>query len=105
MDLDPHTPLVAVGVWSFFETLTACAGRKDGTSFDSFLNNAKLVSYGIKGKTTALREALVRIRGYGNTTKHHPVAVTFNGDQLNNDMIALREIILKCIEEAASKGA
>lgn len=101
--LDPHTPLVSIGAWAFFETLTACAGRTDQTPFPSYLSKNRLAGYGITGKTTSLKEALDRIGGYGNTNKHHPVSATFNGDQLNNDFIALKEVILKCIEEAAQK--
>jgi hypothetical protein len=104
VDLDPHTPLVAIGTWAFFETLTACAGRNDSTSFEDFLSNQKLRAYDITGQLTALRQAMQRIAGYGNTTKHHPIAVTFNGDQLNNDIVALKGVILKCIAEAVSKG-
>lgn len=104
VDLDPHTPIVAIGTWSFFETLTACAGRHDGVSFESFLSNNKLKSYGIGGELSSVREAMGRIRAYGNTTKHRPIAAIFNGDQLNNDMTALKAVILKCIAEAASKS-
>ena len=104
IDLDPHTPIVAIGTWAFFESLTACAGRGDTTSFDSFFSNSRLGTYGVGSGRTALHAALARIRDYGNITKHHPVAVTFNGDQLNNDMIALRVVILKCIEEAANEA-
>lgn len=100
VELESHTPLVCVGVWSFFETLTACAGRNDGTSFDAFLSKSRLLAYGITGDTQTLRSAMARIREYGNTTKHHPVAATFNGDQLNNDMNTLKEVVLKCIAEA-----
>jgi hypothetical protein len=102
IELDPHTPLVAIGTWSFFETLTACAGRNDATSIDSFMSKAKLVAYGFTGETLSLRNAMTRVREYGNTTKHHPIAAIFNGDQLNNDMTALKSVILKCIEEAAA---
>jgi hypothetical protein len=103
IDLDPHTPIVAIGVWAFFETLTACAGRNDNTAFGAFLNNSKLGTYGITGDRGAIRTALDRVRDYGNITKHHSIAGTFNGDQLNNDMILLKTLILKCIEEAASR--
>ena len=104
IDLDPHTPIVAVGVWSFFETLTACGGRNSGTSFDSFLSKNKLQVFGIPADhMTSLRSAMERIREYGNTTKHHPVSATFNGDQLNNDLIALKDVILKCIGGAQAK--
>jgi hypothetical protein len=103
IELDPHTPLIAIGTWSFLETLTACAGRHDTVSFDAFLSNSKLAAYGVSGEKGSLRAALNRVKDYGNTTKHHPLAATFNGDQLNNDMLALKTVIIKCIEEAAAK--
>jgi hypothetical protein len=102
IELDPHTPILAVGSWSFFETLTACAGRNDRTSFPDYLSKSKLNSYGLGTSTSALREAMVRVSGYGNTTKHHPFSATFNGDQLNNDVLALKNVILKCVEEATT---
>ncbi len=104
-ELEIHTPLVSVGVWSFFETLTACAGRDDGVSFDSFLSKAKLTSYGVGNDAKSLQEVLRRINAYGNTTKHHKISAIFNGDQLNNDLSTLKVVILKCIEEAMQKSA
>ncbi|MEQ1490235.1 MAG: hypothetical protein ABL932_06750, partial [Terricaulis sp.] len=104
IELDPHTPIVAVGVWSFVETLTACAGRKDLQSFDAYLSKDKLRQYGISGELNTLRAVMNRIREYGNTTKHHPVAVTFNGDQLNNDMLTFRPVLIKCIAEAIANS-
>ncbi len=104
VELEHHTPMICIAAWSFFESLTACAGRKGGP-FTSYINKAKLTSYGIGGDTTALTEAMNKISGHGNTTKHHPVAATFNGDQLNNDMITLKNVILKVIAEAAKKAA
>ena len=105
VELDPHTPLVAIGAWAFFETATACSGRKEGNPFPSHLSKSKLEAYGIAGRTKALTEAIDRIGAYGNTTKHHPVAATFNGDQLNNDVVALKGVILKIIEEAQAKAS
>jgi len=104
VELESHTPLVCIGVWSFMETLTACAGRAPTTAFGDFLSNQRLTNYGITGSKTPFRNALTRTQDYGNTTKHDPVAVTFNGDQLNNDVITLKPVILKLIEEAASKA-
>lgn len=103
VELENHTPLICIGVWSFFETLTACAGRNDGTSFDSFLSKDRLTKYGITGNFQTLRTAMTRILDYGNTTKHHPVATAFNGDQLNNDMNTLKDVILKCITQSLPK--
>ena len=104
VELEHHTPLICIGVWAFMETLTACAGRNPNTSFNDYLSNQKLSSYGFAAKPTAIRSALSRTQDYGNTTKHDPVAATFNGDQLNNDLIVLKPVILKVIEEAASKA-
>lgn len=101
VELDPHTPLVSVGVWSFFETLTACAGRNEGTSFQSFLSKNRLQTYGLGAENATLQQAIARIAGFGNTTKHHPIAALFNGDQLNNDMTTLKTLLVGCIEEAA----
>jgi hypothetical protein len=66
VDLDPHTPIVAIGTWAFFESLTAYAGRGDTVAFGAFLSNSRLGTYGITGDRTAIRAALDRVRDYGN---------------------------------------
>lgn len=105
IELEHHTPLVCIGAWAFFETLSACAGRNDGTAFGNFFSNHRLANYGITGTSrTSVRTALDHIQNYGNTTKHDPVAATFNGDQLNNDIQTLKVVILKCLEEAAANA-
>jgi hypothetical protein len=103
VELEHHTPLLAVGAWSFFETLTACNGRNEGTPFHSFLSKNKLQSYGITGKTTSLSVALQRINEYGNATKHDKLAALFNGQQLHNDMAILKDVILASIAEAITR--
>ena len=103
IDIEPHTPILSVGVWSFFETLTICAGRNEQNSLDSYLSKGKLKSYGIAGDTVTLQSATKRIREYGNTTKHHPTGAMFNAGQLNNDVVTLAPVILKIIEEAGTK--
>jgi hypothetical protein len=50
-----------------------------------------------------MTQALERTSEYGNTTKHHQTGAMFHSDQLNNDMATLKELILKCIEEAITK--
>lgn len=103
--LEENTPLLAVGMWSFFETLTARAGRDSNTSFPSYLSPEKVRKYGLRTKqeVNTLREAVQRIHQYGNTTKHHDTAAAFNGDQLANDLESLTELILKVIAEASSR--
>jgi len=106
VSLRGNTPLIAVGVWAFFETLTARAGRRDRTSFESFLSVARLrdkYGSGEARETKALREAVSRILHCGNTTKHHDTAATFNADQLVNDIETLNELILKIAEDAIGR--
>ena len=102
IELQHHTPLVGIGVWAFFETLTACQGRNEPTSIDSFLSKERLGNLGIPD-TRAVQSAVVRIREMGNTTKHHKTSAVFNGDQLNNDVATLKAVIIACIGEAATK--
>jgi hypothetical protein len=100
IELTEHALLICVGAWSFFETLTAVHGRNDTTSFNDYLSKGRLRQMGVPGNTVSLRSAIGRISEFGNTTKHHPIAATFNGDQLNTDMVALRDVISKCISDA-----
>ena len=103
IELEHHTPIVAVGAWSFFETLTACAGRNPENSFESYFSKGRLSEFGFGKNTSSMRSAVERMQEYGNTTKHHSISATFNGEQLNNDMQTLKELILKCIEVASKK--
>ena len=104
--LQENTPLLAVGTWSFFETLTAKVGRAPNTAFPDFFSKERLAHYGLgRGpQIKPLREAIVRISDYGNTTKHHDTAAAFNGDQLANDLETLKELIIKCADEAFAKA-
>jgi hypothetical protein len=104
--LEDHTPLISVGVWSFFECLTARCGRGATTSFLDFLSKDKLNRLGFseRDSVNSIRQALQRISMYGNTTKHHEKSANFNGEQLANDMDALKDVIQKLAEEAKAVG-
>ncbi len=97
LPLEKHTPLISIGVWAFFETLTALSDRDSNTAFPSFLSNQRLASLGFDGREekAAITQALNRISAYGNTTKHHDTAANFNGEQIANDMATLRELVVK----------
>lgn len=103
IQLEDHTPLLAVGAWSFFECLTKHAGST--TDFQSFLDNNRLVSMGFTDKDArkSIRMSLQHIADYGNTTKHHDKSAYFNSEQLANDMDVLKDVICKIAEEAAGK--
>ena len=95
IDLESHTPLLSVCVWSFCETLTARDGKSSDTDFLSYLSKAKLTSLGFdKGRgLTAIREVIKQVKEYGNTTKHDHTSAFFNGEQLANDFTALKPLI------------
>lgn len=105
VNLTKNTPLLTIGIWSFFETLTSLAGRTENTNFYAFLSPDRLQKYdlGTKKQTKPLRDALQRILDLGNATKHHHTSASFNGDQLINDMECLGDVILKLIEDEDAK--
>ncbi|GBQ30698.1 hypothetical protein AA12717_3553 [Gluconacetobacter sacchari DSM 12717] len=96
-----HTPLIAVGIWSFIESLTASMGREETTPFKDFLNKHRLQKLGI-GQGKALNapiSSISRIAEYGNLTKHHKVAAQFDYSQMINDMKVIEPLISACINE------
>jgi hypothetical protein len=107
ISLESHTPLLSIGVWALLESLSAAAGRNTGTDFPSFFNKSRLQNYGLAtGKgDKAIYEALRRVSASGDVTKHDGGAALFNGQQLINDMETLKNLFLKCAEEAITKKA
>lgn len=99
-----YTPLLTIGLWAFLETLTAYIGRKETTSFDSFLNKEKLNKWDITPeKTKECVKKFKIISDLGNATKHSALDACYNTEQLNNDLICIERVIIKCIEEAIQK--
>jgi hypothetical protein len=102
--LNPHAPLISIGMWAFLESLTARAGRTVTTDFQAFFSKDRLTAYGLsRGKgDKSISEALRRVSASGDVSKHDPTAAMFNGEQLANDMDTLKNVIVKCAEEAAA---
>ena len=93
-----NAPLLAIGMWAFFETLTAAVGR-EGESFVKFLDERRLKMYGCDThEINALLDAIKRISRNGNVTKHHRTLADFGSLQMYTDMDALDALILKLIE-------
>lgn len=96
-----HTPLLAVGVWTFFECLSGALGRGDKTPLKDFYNKNRFTALGL-GTGKELNgpvKAVERISDAGNITKHHTVSANFNAPQLINDMDTLRPLILATLKE------
>ena len=105
ISLATHTPLLAVGAWSFLETLTAICGRKDGVPFASYLSPQKLTAMNVGEKKTlkAIGEAVTRIADLGNSTKHNKTSAAFNGLQLANDFETMENMLIALAKEAKGK--
>lgn len=105
INLPLHTPLLAVGIWCFLETLTACVGRNDKTDFHAFLSVERLYNMGLGSKRNikSLRDVIKRISDYGNSTKHHEKAAAFDSNQLANDVDVMSEMLVKLAEQAKGK--
>lgn len=105
VELEMHTPLLSVGVWAFFESLTAKIGRQSGTDFASFLQKSKLQAMGFtdNDRRKSITQAVKRLAEHGNTTKHHDTSANFNGEQLANDMDTLKDLICKLADESKPK--
>lgn len=103
--LETHTPLLAIGVWAFLESLSARAGRGTGTDFPSFFSKNRLAAYGLdSGKgSKAILQALQHVSTSGDVTKHDATAAHYNAAQLVNDMETLKNLILACADEAIKK--
>jgi hypothetical protein len=97
-----HTPLLTVGVWAFVESLCALAGKTETTDFVGFYSNQKLSDLGFKEKGT-IRDALTRVQRNGNSTKHHDIAASFDGRQLNNDLETIAPLLIKTLESIRPK--
>ena len=102
-----HTPLLALGVWAFVETLTALEGRNEGASFPSYLNADKLgrLSMGTKTNTKEVRDALQRLSDMGNATKHQQKAAAFNDAMLIIDFGIAEEVLVALAREIEAAKA
>jgi len=104
--LPSHTPLLTIGLWAFVETIASLAGKKADTDFLAFFSGNKLAELGIEGgnkKTRPIRDALERLQHDGNATKHHETSASYNGKQLNNDLLTITPILVNTLENEAKK--
>lgn len=99
-----HTPLVAVGVWSFLDSLSRCAGAGDGNSFVSFWKAGRISQLGAARGEAAktMNNVLERLSKAGNNTKHDALSAHFDYRQLVNDWEVIIPLISKQLEAITS---
>lgn len=102
LELADYTPLLAIGVWAFIESLTCLVGRNANIDFHSYLSGGKIQSLNCMAphSVKSANQALKRISDFGNTTKHDSVGAMFNGEQLANDFEIIGPIVLAMAKEA-----
>lgn len=99
-----HAPLLTVGVWAFVESLCAFCGKNENADFLAYYSNQKFSDLGFKDRDRGtIRDALTRIQRNGNSTKHHEIAAGFDGAQLANDLETITPLLIKTLEDRASK--
>lgn len=99
IETEHHTPVLSIIAWAFMETLTRAAGRYDGSNMSSYLSDQTLNTMGFKDRDVrkALKGAIDNIHRFGDTSKHHATAATFNSEQLSNDLQTLSDVIVVLI--------
>ena len=96
-----HTPLLVVGCWSFLETLGAnVQGTPDKCFKDVFSANYldKSLGFSDKSRRKELLGAIGRLHDNGNLTKHAPSGAWMDGQQLYNDMVTIRPVIVRVLQ-------
>lgn len=104
INAETHTPLIAVGVWSFCECLAKMAGAGEKKPFKDHFRKVELDRLGLSKQQKSLTEALERVSENGNTAKHHSTSAQFDYRQLINDMETLAPIFAACLKDIKSRG-
>ena len=104
LTLQHHTPLITVGLWSLLETL-ACLHSDDEKKFINYFSPDRLSQLGFSSRDQkrGISKALKNISENGNTTKHSPVAASFDGQQLANDVDVLTPFLVAVCEEIVAR--
>lgn len=100
ISLVEHPILVAVGVWTFIESLTKMMGRAPEISFVSFYGSKINEWYQDKTAKSEMKHALELIANEGNCTKHGAHYAPLNAQHIAGDFHILEPLIVRSIVEA-----
>lgn len=101
-----HTSLLAVGLWSFYEVLTANMGKNEGTAISDFMTIERIASLGFSSREQkkSLPRAFRSVTEAGNLTKHDKRAAQFDKNQLYNDLETLEGVTIAMVESITPKS-
>lgn len=104
LEFADHAVLISVGIWSFFECMTAAAGRTEQTPMLSFLSRDFLQNQcGIaKEDSKAIVGALEAIYRRGNDSKHHAFAGSYDPKEINNNWVVTAGVVKALIQKVAA---
>ncbi len=100
IELESHPVLISVGVWSFFECLSAMAGRNDGIPFTGFLSKSFIQNEcgQTKDAAKAVVTAVEAISRRGNESKHHLYAGSYDPKEINNNWVVTQCVVAGMIK-------
>ena len=110
---EENMPLVTVGVWTFFESMSGsdeCEGKdflklfKNRAAEYCKIANEKATEKAIKENAKAIGEAIERIHRDGNITKHHKTSANLSHNQMIMDMQTLKDLIIGCLKNIEEKN-
>lgn len=105
LELADHAVLISVGIWSFFECMTAAAGRTEQTPMLGFLSRDFLQNQcGMaRDDSKAVVVALDNIYRRGNDSKHHAIAGSYDPMEINNNWVVTAVVMKGLLQKIASK--
>ncbi|MBN8521913.1 MAG: hypothetical protein J0L77_08485 [Alphaproteobacteria bacterium] len=104
VSLYQHPQLLYAGAWSFFESLSALMGKKEGTSFDSFLGSYMNNMGYTKIQKKDFAKPLKDISETGNLNKHSGTYHSKSAYQLRGDFTTLEPFILSLLDSLIAKN-
>ena len=102
-----HSPLITIGIWAFFETLTAVLGRKEDSDFLSFINSEFHHYFRNleRERRKEIKDVLKKVRDSANLAKHRREWGGLNGQELQIGIPILEELIMHLIDAAIEQNS
>lgn len=103
VSLKQHPQLLYAGAWSFFESLSTGLGKKEGTSFESYLGSHMNQMGYAKNQKKDFTKPLKDISDTGNLNKHSGTYYSTGAHQLRADFATLEPFICDLLDILITK--